>query len=130
MILSITTIVRLFLSILKFGIDDAVRFGKKLGHSVEKLKTLRALNTINPFAEYRIDTSKLEFIELARTQKENAKWLTHYLLRTIKVQSEKGELHFSYCVTEKYGWTSTTQLDSSLLVKLLSCIELFSLYRY
>ena len=42
---------------------DAVRFAKKLGHSVENLKTLRAPNTINPFAKYRIDTSKLEFIE-------------------------------------------------------------------
>ena len=41
---------------------DAVRFAKKLGHSVENLKTLRAPNTINPFAKYRIDVSKMEFI--------------------------------------------------------------------
>ena len=34
---------------------DAVRFAKKLGHSVENLKTMRAPNTINPFAKYRID---------------------------------------------------------------------------
>jgi hypothetical protein len=43
---------------------DAMRFAKKLGHSVENLKILRAPNTINPFAKYRIDISKLEFIEL------------------------------------------------------------------
>ena len=43
--------------------NDAVRFAKKLGHSVENLKTLRAPNTINPFAKHRIDVSKVEFIE-------------------------------------------------------------------
>jgi hypothetical protein len=46
-----------------------VRFAKKLGHSVENLKTMRAPNTINPFAKYRIDTSKLEFIELPEPRK-------------------------------------------------------------
>ena len=48
---------------------DAVRFARKLGHSVENLKTMRAPNTINPFAKYRIDTSKLEFIELPEPRK-------------------------------------------------------------
>ena len=48
---------------------DAVRFAKKLGHFVENLKTLRAPNTINPFAKYRIDVSKLEFIELSEPRK-------------------------------------------------------------
>ena len=42
---------------------------KKLGHSVENLKTMRAPNTINPFAKYRIDTSKLEFIKLPEPRK-------------------------------------------------------------
>jgi hypothetical protein len=45
---------------------DAVRFAKKLGHTVENLKILRAPNTINPFAKYRIDVSKSEFVELSR----------------------------------------------------------------
>ena len=44
---------------------DALRFAKKLGHSVENLKILRAPNTINPFTKYRIDISKLDFIESA-----------------------------------------------------------------
>ena len=48
---------------------DAMRFAKKLGHSVENLKILRAPNTINPFAKYRIDIPKLEFIELAEPRK-------------------------------------------------------------
>ena len=46
-----------------------LRFAKKLGHSVENLKTMRAPNTINPFAKYRIDVSKLEFIELPEPRK-------------------------------------------------------------
>ena len=49
---------------------DAVRFAKKLGHSVENLKTMRAPNTINPFAKYRIDVSKLEFIEYQNPERE------------------------------------------------------------
>jgi hypothetical protein len=49
--------------------NDAVRFAKKLGHSVENLKTMRAPNTINPFAKYRIDIQNLEFIELAEPRK-------------------------------------------------------------
>ena len=46
-----------------------MRFAKKLGHSVENLKILRAPNTINPFTKYRIDVSKLEFIEPAYANK-------------------------------------------------------------
>ena len=49
---------------------DAVRFAKKLGHSVENLKILRAPNTINPFTKYRIDVSKLKFIELPMSTKD------------------------------------------------------------
>jgi hypothetical protein len=52
---------------------DAVRFAKKLGHSIENLKILRAPNTINPLAKYRIDISKLEFIELPEPRKGNIK---------------------------------------------------------
>lgn len=44
--------------------NDARRFAKKLGISLENLKILRAPDTINPFAKYRIDVSNLEFIEL------------------------------------------------------------------
>ena len=52
---------------------DAMRFAKKLGHAVENLKTMRAPNTINPFAKYRIDISKLDFIELPEPRKGNVK---------------------------------------------------------
>jgi len=45
---------------------DAVRFAKKLGHNVDNLKILRAPNTINPFAKYRIDVSKLDFVEVSQ----------------------------------------------------------------
>lgn len=44
--------------------NDAVRFAKKLGHSVENLKILRAPESINPFAKYRINLANLEFVEL------------------------------------------------------------------
>jgi hypothetical protein len=52
---------------------DAIRFAKKLGHSVENLKILRAPNTINPFAKYRIDISSLEFVELPMPRKGNVR---------------------------------------------------------
>ena len=52
---------------------DALRFAKKLGHSVENLKILRAPNTINPFTKYRIDISKLDFIELPEPRKWNVR---------------------------------------------------------
>jgi hypothetical protein len=52
---------------------DALRFAKKLGHSVENLKILHAPNTINPFTKYRIDVSKLDFIELPEPRKGNIK---------------------------------------------------------
>ncbi len=50
---------------------DAMRFAEKLGHSIQKLKILRAPNTINPFAKYRIDVSNLEFVELPMPRKGN-----------------------------------------------------------
>ena len=52
---------------------DALRFAKKLGHSVENLKILRAPNTINPFTKYRIDISKLDFIVLPEPRKWNVR---------------------------------------------------------
>jgi hypothetical protein len=45
--------------------NDAVRFAKKLGHNVENLKILRAPDSINPFAKYRINLVNLEFVELS-----------------------------------------------------------------
>ena len=44
--------------------NDCVRFAKKLGHNIENLKILRAPDSINPFAKYRINLANLEFIEL------------------------------------------------------------------
>jgi hypothetical protein len=44
--------------------NDTVRFAKKLGHNVENLKILRAPDSINPFAKYRINLANLEFVEL------------------------------------------------------------------
>ena len=45
--------------------NDAMRFAKKLGHRTDDLKTIRAPNTVNPFAKYRIDLTNLEFVEIS-----------------------------------------------------------------
>jgi hypothetical protein len=45
--------------------NDTVRFAKKLGHNVENLRILRAPDSINPFAKYRINLANLEFVELS-----------------------------------------------------------------
>ena len=47
--------------------EEAVSFAKKLGHDVENLKVLHAPDTLNPFTRYRIDLTKLEFIELPKS---------------------------------------------------------------
>jgi hypothetical protein len=44
--------------------NDTLRFAKKLGHNIENLKILRAPESINPFAKYRIDLASMQFVEL------------------------------------------------------------------
>jgi len=44
--------------------NDTLRFAKKLGHNIENLKILRAPESINPFAKYRIDLVNMQFVEL------------------------------------------------------------------
>lgn len=46
--------------------EEAVSFAKKLGHDIENLKVLHVPDTVNPFTRYRIDLTKLEFVELPK----------------------------------------------------------------